>query len=135
MSLEKRILAFSDVIGSYKYTCNTDDNGNPFADCLNTMATICNSTSPDFLVTRCKDGVDKMTRNMSHLWQAVRKECGPWAWDGFTGNKDSYNCASANTALHQNAYYTLPDLTKVKVTPALTDSVRVGLWSNTALRG
>jgi len=138
--LQKRDQVFSQNIGSFRYTCNVDANGNPFQDCLNTQAKICNTTDMGTDATRlsdCKNGVDKMALNMSTYWQAVRRECGQWPWiDGFTGNKTSSGCVTANYNLTRNAYYIVPDPpTKVYVTSALTDSVNVGLWGNTKLKG
>jgi len=135
--LQKRVEVFSQNIGSYRYTCNVDANGNPFQDCLNTQAKICNTTDMGTDPTRlsdCKNGVDKMALNMSTYWQAVRRECGQWAWTGFIGNKDSSNCAAANNNLIANAYYVTP-IGRVYVTSALTNSVNVGLWGNTKLKG
>lgn len=62
------------------------------------------------------------------------------AWNGYIGNKDSLDCANANTALQQNAYYLFwnPERNgkdNVSVTSALTNSVKIRLWGNTALKG
>jgi len=136
--LQKRVEVFSQNIGSYRYTCNVDANGNPFQDCLNTQAKICNTTDMGTDPTRlsdCKNGVDKMAQGMSTWWQAVRKECGQWAWNGFTGNVASSNCASANSKLAQNAYYIGLDGSRTYVTSALTDSVNIALWGNTKFNG
>jgi len=140
VTLEKRILTFSKVIGEYQYTCHTDINNNPYADCLNTIAKICNSTA-SINKTLCQTGVDQMVGQMSPWWQKVRRECGQWRWiDQFIGSNTSSRCATANSDLIANAYYTvwnpetwLDDI--FKVTSALTDSVQKGLWSNAALWG
>jgi hypothetical protein len=136
--LQKRVEIFSQNIGSFKYTCNVDVNLNPFQDCLNTQAKICNTTYMGTDPTRlsdCKTGVNQMAQGMSPWWQAVRKECGQWAWNGFTGNVASSNCASANSKLAQNAYYIGPDGSRTYVTSALTNSVNAGLWNNANLKG
>jgi len=136
--LQKRDQVFSQNIGSYRYTCTVDANGNPFQDCLNTQAKICNTTdmgNDPARLSDCKNGVDKMALNMSTWWQAVRKECGQWPWiDGFTGSKDTTNCAAANKNLIANAYY-LANGVRIYVTSNLTTSVNVGLWGNTKLNG
>jgi len=131
LSLSKRILAFSQVIGSFKYTCNTDANKNPYADCLNTMAKICNTADTSFDKTRCHTGVNMMFGNMSTHWQAVRKECGQWSWNGYpassTAASSSY-CATANSNLRTNAFY-IHNGIRVPVDLGLTESTNVGLWS------
>jgi len=130
LTLSKRILAFSQVIGSFKYTCNTDSNNNPYADCLNSMAKICNTTDSSFDKTRCQTGVNMMFGNMSTHWQAVRKECGQWSWNGSPASinaASSSNCASANSNLRANAFY-IHDGDQ-KVTSGLTDSINQRLWS------
>jgi hypothetical protein len=67
--LSKRMLAFSQVIVGYSFTCNTDSYNNPYADCLNTMAKICNTTdSWDSTKTpNCQTGVNMMFASMSTL--------------------------------------------------------------------
>jgi len=136
--LQRRTEIFSQNIGSFRFTCNVDDNLNPFQDCFNTQARICNPTYMGFNATRLRDyknGVDQMVEKMSSLWQAVRKQCGQWAWiDGFRGNKDSAYCDKANSDLINKAYY-VADGSKIYVTSALTESVKAGLWSNTQLKG
>jgi len=137
-ALQKRVEIFSQTIGSQRYTCNVDVNKNPHADCFNAQAKICNPTYIGTDATRlsdCKNGVDKMALNMSTYWQAVRRECGQWAWNGFIGNKDSTKCAAANADLIKNTYYTALDKSQMKVTSDFTTSVNVGLWSNTQLEG
>jgi len=136
-SLRKRILAFSQVIGSYKFTCNVDSNLNPFQDCLNTMGQICNPTYIAGDTTRindCKNGVNIMVRQMNSHWQLVRKECGQWPWYGTTGSVTSTNCASATQALQANAFYIAAG-SKINVPASLIDSINRGLWSNSALKG
>jgi hypothetical protein len=136
-SLRKRILTFSQVFGTYKFTCNVDSNLNPFQDCLNTMAQICNVTYIAGNPTRindCKNGVDSMTGQMNIHWQNVRKACGQWPWYGTTGSVASTNCASASSALQQNAFY-ITSVGSINVPVSLTDSINRGLWSNTVLAG
>lgn len=137
--LVKRTLSFSIVIGSYKYTCNVDDNLNPFQDCLNTMGKLCDSTFISGNLTRineCKNAVNSMTTGMSIHWQNVRKACGQWSYNGVTGLTTSVPCADANKALQLNSYYVDPlTLGKIYVTSALTDSVNGRLWNNQVLKG
>ena len=136
--LAKRIAVFSAVIGTFRYTCNVDSNLNPFQDCLNTMGKLCDPTYISGNSTRingCKNAVNTMTLGMSIHWQKVRKECGQWSMNGFTGLATSTLCSAANIALQNNAYYIGPDGSQIKVSSALTDSVVQGLWSNPALQG
>jgi len=73
-----------------------------------------------------------MTRGLSSHWQNVRKYCGQWSFDGFTGSSNSSNCANANIALQANAkYYAWIDgvLTAFPITSSFTVSVTTGLWS------
>jgi len=141
LTLEKRILTFSHVDGRYKYTCNTDEKKNPYADCLNTIAKICNSFASSFNKTLCQTGVNDMVKQMSPWWQNVRRECGQWRWiDQFNGSYTSSRCATANSDLIANAYYTVwnPDelvYDTVRVTSYLTNSIIQRLWSKTALWG
>jgi len=129
-TLSKRILAFSQVIGSFKYTCNTDSNKNPNANCLNTMAKICNPSDSSFDKTNCQNGVNEMFGMMNTHWQAVRKECGQWKWtDQSIGNNASSNCASANANLIANAFYTRQDGVQVPVDSGITKSTNERLWS------
>ena len=133
--LVKRTLTFSAVIGLYKYTCNMDDNQNPFQDCINTMGKLCNPTymsGNSVRISECKNAVNSMTLGMNIFWQNVRRECGQWSWNGSTGAVTSHNCISANNQLENNAYY-IADGTKIYVTSALTSTVNAGVWGNTAL--
>jgi len=140
LTLEKRILAFSHVDGEYKYTCNTDINNNPYADCLNSIAKICNSAASSFSKTLCQTGVNDMVKQMSPWWQKVRRECGQWRWiDQFNGSYTSSSCATANSDLIANAKYSVwnPDAwayDTVPVTSDLTNSIIKQLWSNPALK-
>jgi hypothetical protein len=143
LTLSKRILAFSQVIGGYKYNCNTDSNKNPYADCLNSIAKICNTTDPTWDSTKkanCQTGVNTMFGAFNSWWQAVRKECGQWKWtDQSIGNKASSNCATANSNLIAKAYYTVWNsqtraYENISVTLGLTESIKVQLWSNALLK-
>jgi hypothetical protein len=137
-SLRKRILAFSQVIGSYKFTCNVDSNLNPFQDCLNTMAQICNTTyiaGDPTRINDCKNGVNSMVGQMNSHWQLVRKSCGQWSWNGITGSVGSTDCDSANKALQANAFYITSGGIRMTIPASLTDSINRGLWSNTVLAG
>jgi len=136
LTLEKRYIGYYQVIGEYVFTCTTDANKNPYMDCLNSMAEICNPTASTFSKTTCQTGVDQMTGQMNPLWQSVRRECGQWRWtDSLIGNPTSTACATANSNLRNNAYYTLEDGSKVSVTLDLIESINTRLWSQTALKG
>jgi hypothetical protein len=76
-----------------------------------------------------------MVGQMNSHWQSVRKACGQWSWNGITGSVGSTDCASANTALQQNAFYITSAGVKINVPTSLTDSINKGLWSNTVLAG
>lgn len=136
--LVKKTLTFSRTIGSYRFTCNVDENSNPFQDCLNTMGRLCDplyiSASPSNLAA-CRIAVNSMTNQMSDYWKIVRKECGQWSVDGYTGLVSSTKCTDANIELQENAYYLLADGSQAKVTNELINSVNQGLWSNVMLRG
>ena len=132
--LTKRALVFSQNIGDLKFTCNNDSYGNPYQDCLNAQGAICDpayiGTNPT-RINNCKNGVDQMTRGLSSYWQNVRKFCGQWSFNGaIKGSSTSSNCNNSNIALQRNAFYLLPDGTKVAVPAELTNSVISGLWSN-----
>jgi len=135
LTLSKRILAFSQVIGSFKYTCNTDSYNNPYADCLNSMAKICNTTDSWTLEKKanCHTGVNMMFGNMSTHWQRVRKQCGQWSFSTYPADP-SDNCVIANSNLRQQAYYLDEDI-RVPVTLGLTESIKARLWSNARLKG
>jgi len=141
-SLQKRILAFSAPIGSYRFTCNLDSNGNPFQDCLNAMAEICNPSYLGVDTTRinyCRDAVNSMAGQMNVHWQLVRKECGQWKWtnaDGTIkiGSASSTNCSLANIALQQNAFY-ISGGVRINVPASMTESINKGLWKNPYLNG
>lgn len=94
LTLEKRVQIFSIRIGSYQYTCNTDQNGNPYADCLNTISKICDRKDSDYRAGSCREGVDRILGGTSPSGalnrQNVRKFCGQWSWNGFTGNKEHF---------------------------------------------
>jgi len=119
--------------GIYKFTCNTDSNMNPYADCLNSMAIICNTSDPTFIKTRCQTGINQMFAGMSAHWQNVRQDCGRWPFTRngitYTGVYPSDNCASANKNLIANAFYIQKDGSKVRVDSQITESTNVRLWS------
>lgn len=136
--LQKRAAVFSSAIGTSKFTCNVDDNLNPFHDCLNSMAAFCN---PLYIgidatrIARCKDIVNVMTSGMNQYWQNVRTHCGQWSWNNLAvGLVGSPNCIAANAELQRNAFYTTPSGI-YQVSPALTNSVNAILWGNPILRG
>ena len=140
-SIVRRTAVFSAALGSLSFTCHVDDQKNPFADCLNTMARFCNPIhlgKNSTRITFCKTAVNDMARGMNRFWRDVRKECGQWSLDGFVGQKDSKECDAANIELQKNAYYLVwnedtEQYEQVFVSPELTTSVKVGLWDNTAL--
>ena len=135
--LTKRILAFSQNIGTLKFTCNTDVNKNPFQDCINAIVRICN---PTFLgtntnrISNCRKVVDTISNGLNIHWQKVRRDCGQWSYGGVRGDFSSSNCTSANDALRANAYYIEPDGRTEPITFQLTESIRLGLWNNQILR-
>ena len=124
------------MIGDRRFTCNTDDNRNPYADCLNSMAKICNTTDSSFDKTMCHTGVNTMFEMMNDHWKAVRRDCGQWSWtqngETFVGNRASSNCATANSNLIANAFYIYNGV-QIRVDSGLTESIKVQLWSNALL--
>ena len=140
LTLSKRTLTSSQVIaviGSYTYTCNTDSNKNPYADCLNSMAKICNTTDSwnSTKKANCQNGVNQMFGNMSTQWQRVRKQSGRWSWYSSPASStaaSSFSCATANSNLTDKAAYLDEDI-RVPVTLGLTESLKVRLWSNALL--
>lgn len=135
--LVKRIQVFTVALDTFKYTCNVDDFRNPYQDCLNIMAKMCDPVYLSTNSTRinyCKNSVNSLTLQMNFYWQKVRKECGQWPFNGTIGVATSVACADANIALQRNVSYTAVDGTLIKVTPALTDSVNQALWSNPVLK-
>jgi hypothetical protein len=138
-------LVFSQVIGGSggsTYACNTDSNKNPYSDCINSMAKICNTTDPTWDSTKkanCQTGVNKMFGNMNSHWQAVRYYCGQWPFtlNGVTypaGVYPSTACTTANSNLIAKGFYRLMDGSQVPVTSVLTDSINLRLWGNTVLK-
>jgi len=119
------------VIGGYTYSCNTDSNMNPYADCLNSMAKICNTADPTFDKTRCHTGVNKMFGMMNEHWQRVRKQCGQWSFSTYPADS-SDNCDTANSNLIDKAFY-IHNGVPVPVTSGLTESIKVQLWNNALL--
>lgn len=150
--LEKKTLVLSDVIGTFKFTCNVDSNNNPYQDCLNTMAAYCNTNymrNNATRITKCKSMVNTMVSQMADPWKNVLKACGQWSWDGLTGDyppsvltgtysavfKGTYpseKCNAANTELQKTYYVT--DAGRYYVTKDMVDSVNAGLWKNTLLK-
>ena len=133
--LVKRTLAFSQNVGTLPFTCNTDTNQNPFQDCLNSMNFFCHRTyiNTTERVIYCRYVVDTITNALNRHWKEVRKQCGQWSYDGVKGDFRSERCLNANTALRGNATYFLTDGSTAPVTFNLTETVRLGLWSNMAL--
>jgi hypothetical protein len=123
------------VIGSFKYTCHTDSYNNPYGDCLNSMAKICNPSDPAFVKTNCHTGVNTMFGMMNTHWERVRKQCGQWSFThtGITYPADpSDNCNNANSNLIANAAY-IHNGVPVRVDSGITESIKAGLWSNALL--
>jgi len=72
---------------------------------------------------------------MNTHWQAVRKECGQWSWNGYPASitaVSSSNCATANSNLIANAFY-IHNGVQVRVDSGLTESTKVRLWNNALL--
>jgi len=140
-TLSKRTINFaivtegrSYIFAGRPYTCDTDSNKNPFADCLSSLTKICNPNDPIWNKANCKTVVDAMFKLMSPHWQAVRRECGQWQWtDGFTGSHSSEACATANKNLIERTFYIQKDGTAIKVDEGMTNSMRLQLWSNPLL--
>jgi len=124
---------FPTKIGRTMYTCNVDNNKNPYLDCMNSMVFLCNTTSTSFNKITCQTGVNEMFAKMSTLWQEVRKECGAWPFiqNGirYTGVYPSNRCDSANSNLIANGFY-IKNGVRVPVTSGLTDAYVKVLWSN-----
>jgi len=117
------VLSFPTV--NYIFSCHTDLESNPYVDCLNTQAKLCSNTymgNDATLISGCKTSVNAMVAELSPWWQNVRKECGQWPWQGYTGNYTSQQCINANSDLIKNGYYVKSDGTKSPVTSAFTDS-------------
>ena len=134
-TLTKRAQVFQKEIAGYRVTCNTDSNNNPYQDCLNAQAAVCN---PAYIAKNgqsdCKNAVDDITRKLSSLWNAVRINCGQWSFDGVIGSLTSSKCTNANNALKDKAYYILPDGSKSFIDAPFIDSLNTGLWGNTDVK-
>lgn len=137
--LSKRVLVFSTTIGSYQFTCNTDDNANPNQDCLNTMGRLCD---PIYIngnadnQNNCKNSINGMVSGMSGYWQNFRRYCGEWkGTDGIIGSSKSDKCYQAVAELQKNGYYIAFDGSRIPITSSLTNSVVQGLLANPILRG
>jgi len=144
-SLSKRSQVYGQAvaqIGNLIFTCHVDAKKNPFADCLNSMAALCDPARTFYNKTTCKTAVNQMYGQMSEYWQKVRKACGRWSWtqDGITYIGEVYtsdNCVRANSDLIKNAYYSVwnPQTNayeNIKVSSGLTDSTKVRLWDQVA---
>jgi len=130
-TLVKRTQVYTLPVDTLKLTCNVDDLGNPFQDCLNTMAILCNISYvtgyPDRKTT-CKNAIDIMAGNMSQVWRNVPANCAVWKGK----SSASPECTAANNDLIARANYTSP-IGKMKITSSLTQSMITNLWSNTNL--
>lgn len=135
--LSKRTQTFAQNLDGFRFTCNTDENRNPFQNCLNAMSYICNATYVKGNGTRiadCKKAVNTISDGLNNYWKDVRVKCGHWSYNNQKGDFSSPACADANVALRLNAFYILPDNTRSFVTFQLTESVRLGIWNNMDLR-
>jgi len=141
-SLAKRTPVYSLTTATgYIYTCDTDSNSNPFADCLNSMSSMCNPNGKGFSKDTCKTGVNEMFGHMNIYWKNVRKFCGQWKWTDQSktiGSKDSKACSDANKDLFTyGEYKVFNDATKkwetIKVTEEVTKSM-TQLWSIVAIK-
>jgi len=140
LTLAKRTQASGQVIaevGGYKYTCHVDSvKKNPFADCTNSMAFLCNTSdttwnSDGAKRERCRTAVNQMYGQMNSHWQEVRRDCGQWSWNGspaISTAASSSSCATANNNLISNAFYNTPT-GKVYLNSGFTKSQNDGLWS------
>jgi len=140
-SMAKRAFVLSQSIVPDRFTCNKDDSNNPFQDCLNLQAAICNSSyikGNSARISTCKNSVDTMFRSLSSVWRDVRKYCGQWSFDGAVkGSSTSQSCTNANNALQADAKYSVMVdgvSSSFSVTAALTDSVKQFLWGNTEIK-
>jgi len=138
-TLQKRTVVYTTILARSRFTCNVDEHLNPYQDCMNTMGRLCDRGymgSNTNLLTECKNAVDQMVQGMSPFWQAVRRECGQWAWiDGIKGKKTSSGCISAYSNLALNSYYIDEDGDRFYVPSSLIKSMDEGLWGNDKLNG
>jgi len=129
-------LVFSQVIGGDSYRCHVDTNKNPYFDCLNSMAFLCDPARTSFNKTTCQTGVNQMFASMNSNWQEVRKECGHWPFTqngiSYTGVYPSNRCDSANSNLIANGFY-IQNGVRVPVTPVITETFNVKFWSNSIM--
>ena len=97
-------LSVSNYDSSLWFDCKFDANKNPLQDCLNSFAFFCGISHIEGNPNRiqgCKERVDDYFSQMGPLWQTWRRNCGQWTWtDGHTGNVESSECASAETAVN-----------------------------------
>jgi len=131
--------AYNQAFGGRRYTCHVDyPKKNPFADCTNSMAFLCNTSDTTWNSDGakreiCRTAVNQMYGQMNSYWQEVRKHCGQWSFiqngQTFVGNSASSSCATANSNLRTNAFYIQKDLSTVYVTSEFTISQNYGLWS------
>ena len=129
---------YSQTFGALKYTCVMDSKKQPNQDCMNTLAHICNPAylgTDQYRIANCKNAVDTIFTKLNPLWQAVRRECGQWPYAGYTGDSSSEKCASANAQLRANVFYSQDAIFLGSFTSQFTESLRLGLWTNQALRG
>jgi len=138
LTLAKRTEIFSLTLAGYKFACHVDTNKNPYADCTNSMAALCNTSDPTWSSDavkrgRCRTAVNDMYGNMNPWWQAVRKNCGQWPFilNGITstGVYPSSACTTANDNLIRNAVYNRLDGSTVKIDSSFTNSQNAGLWN------
>lgn len=129
---------FSKVIDKLNFTCTVDSNKNPFQDCFNTMARLCNKnyiSGSAARISNCKESVNEMFSKMGKDWKEVRKECGQWPWKEdkapkYVGAVTSNKCAKANSNLENVKYI---DGT-VNVSPILIKTLAERLWNNDILK-
>lgn len=135
--LSKRVQVFVESLGTSTFTCNTDEFDNPYQDCINSMAVFCNATyigSDLRRIQKCKSVVDSVALQLNSYWRDVRKFCGQWPWNGYTGSSSSPSCSIATSELQSKAYYKTAG-GRVYVSADMTRSIRVGLWDNAHLSG
>ena len=133
-TMTKRVQVYSQNIGDSKVTCNTDNLGNPFQDCLNAMVAVCD---PSYInkngKNNCRYIIDNLAWKASTFWFAYRKYCGQWLFDGVVGSTSLSECSNAELLLVQNAYYN-SRTGPIYVTTDQTASWKEFLWNNQALK-
>jgi hypothetical protein len=142
--LAKRAFVSFDQIPGYQFSCTTDQDGNPFQDCLNSIAVFCNKEylgSDGEKKKTCRNVVDQSADVSNSYWKAFRRDCGQWESQfsdlkgvGGSNAYASSACETATANLLANGYFydSKYDM-KVPLSKAVTDSITSALWSNSNL--